>query len=284
MFNSGVKADFHCHTHASDNSFSIADVIDQAIEAGLTHLAITDHDTTMGIKEAVQIGQEKGLTIIPGIEISAKDPARKTRAHLLGLYIDPTHQAIEELCRPTINQRHEASKQMVAAVIELGYDLNWEMVSRYAQHGSAVYKQHIMHALMDKGYCKEIHGKLHDTLFSRSNQETGMALVRIEYPDAIDAIRAIRLAGGVAVLAHPGQLGNFDAVEEWTSAGLQGLEAFHPSHTVEQLNRTVELAHHHGLILTGGADYHGLYGSAKYPLGCVTVGEEELNKLLECKG
>jgi predicted metal-dependent phosphoesterase TrpH len=161
----------------------------------------------------------------------------------------------------------------------MGYNISWELVCSYAMQGTTVYKQHIMHALMDLGYCDEINGDLHAKLFSRSANEAGKALVPLSYPDAAEAIRAIRMAGGVAVLAHPGQLGNFEAIEEWASLGLQGVEAYHPAHSSEDTRKALQLAEKYQLIVTGGADYHGIYGSANDPLGSVTVGEQAIREL-----
>jgi predicted metal-dependent phosphoesterase TrpH len=279
MPNREIKADLHCHTASSDNSFSIEEVVKQAKAAGLTHLAITDHDTTAGIQAALRYGKQNDIQIIPGIEISASDPKRDRRAHILGLYIDPHHPALGDVCKATLLARHEASKQMVSIVADMGYNISWELVSSYAKLGTAVYKQHIMHALMDLGYCNEINGELHKKLFSRSTKEAGKALIPLTYPNAEDAIRAIRLAGGVAVLAHPGQLGNFAAIEEWTRFGLQGLEAYHPSHSSEDTRQTLQLAEKFKLVVTGGADYHGFYGSADDPLGSVAVGEQAIAAL-----
>ncbi len=282
MLSSPIKADLHCHTNASDNSFSIHDVVVQAKNAQLSHLAITDHDTTIGLEEAVQYGKQYDLHIIPGIEISAWDTLRNRRAHILGLYIDPNHPALEELCGATVKMRHEASRQMVTLAEQMGYDINWELVCGYAKNGSAVYKQHIMHALLDRGYCNEINGELYKKLFSRSANEAGRALIPLKYPDAAEAIRAIQLAGGAAVLAHPGQLNNFEAIEEWTDWGLRGVEAFHPSHSLEDTKRALQLADQYGLVVTGGSDYHGLYGDGKFPIGSVTVGKKEMSKLQDC--
>lgn len=274
-----LKADFHCHTASSDNSFTIQEVIRQAKAAKLTHLAITDHDTTAGIQEAITYGELYQLQIIPGIEISASDLKRDCRAHILGLYIDPHHPALDDVCKATLRSRHEASRQMVAIVASMGYKISWELVSQYAKRGTAVYKQHIMHALMDLGYCNEINGELHKKLFSRSAKEAGAALIPLNYPKAEDAIRAIRLAGGVAILAHPGLLDNYEAIEEWVSCGLQGIEAFHPSHSSADTTRALQLAARFNLVVTGGADYHGFYGNQDYPLGSVSVNEPLIKEL-----
>lgn len=158
--------DLHCHTNISDNSLTIEDVISKAKESGITHLGITDHDTTVGLRETQRIGQRVGVEIIPGIEISAYDFKHNTRAHILGYYLEPEHPAIEQLCGPLREARHNASFKMVEKLIEAGYSISWEQVQKYAG-ATGVYKQHIMHALIDQGYCNKIYSPLYTELFSR---------------------------------------------------------------------------------------------------------------------
>jgi predicted metal-dependent phosphoesterase TrpH len=169
---------------------------------------------------------------------------------------------------------------MVDKLIEAGYRITWDEVQQYAQGGSAVFKQHIMHALMDQGYCMEILGPLHKKLFSRGDEgtEPGIAYIPMQYVDAKAAIRAVREAGGVPVLAHPGQLHNFEAIPEWVVEGLEGIEAVHPSHSAADEERAQAYAAEYDLVLTGGSDFHGMYGSGgrhgspAYPLGSVDAG------------
>jgi len=278
-------ADLHCHTWISDNTHSVEEVVKMARNAGVTHLAITDHDTTKGLDEAVGWGRKYGVDIIPGIEISAFDRVRARRAHILGYEVEPGHPALERLCNPVLEQRRQASKEMVERINREGYAVTWEQVCRYAQNGTTVYKQHIMHALMDAGYCSEIYGELEQRLFSRGGggRPPGVAFVPMEYADAADAIRAVLAAGGVPVLAHPGQLGNFDAVEEWAALGLQGIEAYHPSHSKEDVARCLTLAERFDLVVTGGSDFHGGYGDGKHALGSVNAGHESVVRLREKK-
>ncbi|RCW51731.1 PHP domain-containing protein [Paenibacillus prosopidis] len=280
------KVDLHCHTKASDNTMSVREVIAAAEAAGISHLAITDHDTTIGLEEAFTLGQSHGIEVIQGIEISAYDYVRNRRAHILGYYIKPNHPAIAEVCDPIVKQRHEASRQMVMRLNEAGYEITWDQVQAYAAGGSAVYKQHIMHALMDRGYCSEILGDLHKQLFSRSGEggEPGIAYIPLQYADAVSAIAAIRKAGGIPVLAHPGQLDNYDAIADWTLAGLEGIEVFHPSHNrAAEEQKAKEYASKYNLIMTGGSDFHGGYGNADYPLGSMDAGMINLHALIERK-
>lgn len=171
------------------------------------------HDTTKGLQEAIGLGSSYEVHIVPGIEISAYDKERGSRAHILGLYIEPGHPALASLCDPIVSRRHELSKRMVAKLQAAGYDISWAQVQRYAEGGTGVYKQHIMHALLDAGYTDAIYGPVYKRIFARpeNGRTAGAAYLPMEYVDAVDAIRAVLEAGGVPVLAHPGQFRNFDA-------------------------------------------------------------------------
>ncbi|MGM7719248.1 PHP domain-containing protein [Metabacillus sp. Hm71] len=276
--------DLHCHTNISDNSYSFEEVIRLAKLNGVKHLAITDHDTTKGLFQAMEIGESLGVEIIPGIEISAYDYERNRRAHILGLYITPGHASIDELCSPLVAKRHEASWQMVSRIQEAGYDITWEEVLEFCKEGTGVYKQHIMHALLKKGYTDRIYGDLYNKLFKRgdSPNDRGLAFISIEYIDVMDAIRVIREAGGLPILAHPGQFDNFSAVEDWVQAGLEGIEVLHPLHDKEAEKKARALAEKWDLIQTGGSDFHGFYGeSSAVSIGAKSIGLEHFTKLLE---
>lgn len=276
--------DLHVHTKISDNSLSTEEVIKLAKQKGLTHLAVTDHDTTKGLQEAVILGQEIGVGIVPGIEISACDYQRNKRAHILGLYIELGHPALERLCQPLIQSRNQASFDMVRKVIAAGYDISWEAVQKFAG-GMGVYKQHIMHALLENGYCESIYDDLYKKLFQRgSTPETqGIAYIQMEYVDARTAILAVQEAGGIAVLAHPGQLENFDGIDDWVKIGLAGIEVFHPSHNEEDRQRALGYAQKHSLIITGGSDFHGFYAEKPVELGCPELDEKCISELLSRK-
>ena len=273
--------DLHIHTKISDSSLSASEVIRMARNKGITHLAITDHDTTKGLQEAINIGNEIGVKIVPGIEISAHDYRRNKRAHILGLFIEPGHPSLDLLCTPLVQRRNQVSAEMVRRIIAAGYDISWEDVQKH-QGGTGVYKQHIMHALMDKGYCESIYCELYNKLFHRgsSTEQPGIAYIQLEYIDAQAAIQAVREAGGIAVLAHPGQFNNFDAIDEWVELGLEGIEVFHPSHNEDDRQKSLHYAQKHQLLTTGGSDFHGFYGEKPIELGCLELGEECIAALL----
>lgn len=267
--------DLHVHTKISDGSLTAVEVIKLAKEKGISCLCITDHDTTKGLKDAVDIGQEFGVKIIPGIEISAYDYKKNKRAHILGLFIDPDNDSLRMLCEPLAQMRHRTSIEMVEKIIKAGYGISLEEAESFSEGGTGVYKQHIMHALLVKGYCESIYGSLYKQLFKRGNgSDSGIAFIPMQYVDVLDAIKAVKDAGGLAVIAHPGQLGNYDSIGEWVEAGLEGIEAYHPGHNDEDIARSLKFAKEYNLAITGGSDFHGFYGETPVELGCQELADE----------
>lgn len=280
-----MKAELHCHTRISDGSFHFNEILQLARAEGVTHLAITNHDTTCELHQMIHIGQDLGIEIIPGIEISGYDFKRGRRVHLLGYYIEPGSEAIETFCSPLLKKRHEGCHTAVERLIEAGYSITWDKVLKYAEGGTGVYKQHIMHALIDHGYTTTIYGDLYKKLFSRgqNGEQPGIAYIPTEYVDMCEAVRVILQAGGVPVLAHPGQYRNFEAVEELVEAGLQGIEVWHPLHSQEDERRAIEYAQQLGLVMTGGSDFHGYYGEKELTLGSKSPGLDVVKELKERK-
>ncbi|WP_375105037.1 PHP domain-containing protein [Paenibacillus sp. RS8] len=264
-----MKIELHCHTKMSDGSLHFTELLELAVQEQIGHLAVTNHDTTQGLAEMDEMCRERGIEFIPGIEISGYDTQRQRRIHILGYFIEEDHEAINALCSPLLLRRHEGCCLATKRLIEAGYNIRWEDVLSYAEGGTGVYKQHIMHALIDQGYTDRIYGDLYKKLFSRGQrgEQPGIAYIPIEYVDAKDAVRTIILAGGVPVLAHPGQFQSFEAVDELVEVGLQGIEVWHPLHREEDELRARELALKYNLIMTGGSDFHGFYGESPITLG-----------------
>lgn len=275
--------DLHVHTRISDNCMTAGEILALAKARGITHLAVTDHDTMAGIVDTQAIGRKNGIEVIPGIEISAFDFLHHKRVHILGYYPDPDHPALREICLTLTGRRMVASYLMVQRLIDASYKISWEEVMKYARGGTGVYKQHIMHALLDRGYCDRIYSELYYQLFRRGENDdsSGTAFVPMEYIDVFQAISAVKAAGGVAILAHPGQYDNYDAIAEWAFHGLDGIEVYHPAHNGGDIQRLLEIARCHSLLITGGSDYHGFYAEKEAPLGCPELDEScliELNK------
>jgi len=270
----------HVHTRISDGSLTIEDTLRLAKSRGITHISITDHDTMQGINQAVSEGEKMGIKVIPGIEISAYDFRLDKRVHILGYYIKPGVD-LDRICNELAASRTQASCAMVQLLMDAGYDITWEEITAYADGGTGVYKQHIMHALMDKGYCDGIYSELYYRLFKRGKDRNtrGVAFVPMDYVDVKHAIGAVRSAGGVPVLAHPGQLDVYEAINYMVDYGLAGIEAYHPSHNLNDIAKSRFYADKYDLFITGGSDFHGIYGELDAPLGCPQIHAECVDQI-----
>jgi predicted metal-dependent phosphoesterase TrpH len=261
-----MKADLHLHSTWSDGSMSAARLIRFAKVLGLDAVSITDHDTMAGQEEALEEGKKQGLVIIPGVEISAFNPETGRKAHILGLRVQDM-SGLTLSCRPWIRARHEKNMESLDLIIKAGYPLCREDILEYASLDGTVYRQHIMHALADRGYTSAIYGPLYTRLFGPG----GLAVVTARYMSAEDAIRLIRDCGGLAVLAHPFQydtMGFLPALVEW---GLSGIEYKHPTQSPERQEAVQDAARRYGLFLSGGSDFHGLYSEHPIPPGAMDL-------------
>ncbi|MGL4373071.1 MAG: PHP domain-containing protein [Turicibacter sp.] len=256
-----MKVDLHVHTNISDSSLSTEETIKLAKERGLTHIAMTNHDTVNGLQEAIELGKKYGIIVIPGIEISAYDFKRQTKAHILGYNFDLNAPHIKKLVQVTNELRDANTKAQLQILIEAGYNLSYEDVLEKAQHSTAFYKQHLVDVLTSKGYDR----KDLKPLFAKG----GICDRGISYVDAFKAVEAIKLDGGIAVMAHPGQSKTFELIEDLALRGLDGIEKYHPDHTEADHQLIDALLVKHKLISTTGSDFHAAYGRNR-PFGTLT--------------
>jgi hypothetical protein len=170
-------------------------------------------------------------------------------------------------------------------VIE-NYPITLENIIKYAAGSKAIYKCHIMHALMDYGYTTELYGDVYDSLFS-ANDGLCAEIVRKEieeYPEVKFVSQLIRSAGGISVLAHPRVYDNLDLLEELAENGyIDGVEIWHRSNQEGDEERMLEIAKKYNLIVTGGSDFHGFYNHYPIPIGHYTTPVESLNRILKKK-
>lgn len=255
------RAELHVHTQLSDGTDTAEQVVALAQAAELTHLVITDHDTTARTEERVALIKQAGMASVTGIEISAYDFFRQKKVHILGYdYQDNSH--IEPLCQPLLMRRHYNALTIIDILQGLGYDISLEKVAALTRKG-CVYKQHILNYLVTTGQTDQLFGDAYRQHFSGG----GACHLDIVYVDAAAAVAAIKADGGYAVLAHPGQQQNYRVVPELVAAGLDGIECHHPAHTPEVEERIRRLAARYGLFTTGGSDYHGGYDRRRPALG-----------------
>lgn len=253
-------ADLHVHSSVSDCSMSAEAVLQEAKKAGVTHLAFTDHDTTKEAAEHAALARNYGIQAITGVEMSAYDYERKRKVHILGYGYKSTEH-IEQIGQETLKKRNSNCLKQIGILNTLGYQVPVEEVERFSN--TSIYKQHILDYLVRTEQSEELFGKIYQEIFKNA----GPCDFDIEYPDALDAVRAIKKDGGFAVLAHPGQLGNFPLIPALVESGLDGIEYNHPSHSEEDQRKVKEAAETYGLFLTGGSDFHGRYEKTVSRLG-----------------
>jgi predicted metal-dependent phosphoesterase TrpH len=277
-----VRIDLHAHSNASDGTDAPAAVVRRAALAGLDVLALTDHDTQAGIP-AARAALPAGLTLVPGMELSCDLNGRSV--HLLAYLYDPADGPLAEVTARVRDDRTYRAKAMVAKLRALGAGVTWEQVTALAGDG-VVGRPHLARALVASGAV----ATTADAFTADWIADGGRAFVDRYAPELAHAVRLVRAAGGVPVLAHPRSPGYEipdEVIEELAGGGLGGIEVFHFDHDRAQRIRLAQLATTLGLIITGGSDDHGGYtpsehraGTGKHGLGSETTPADEYERLL----
>jgi predicted metal-dependent phosphoesterase TrpH len=244
----GPFVDLHSHSTASDGSRSPTDVVTAAKAAGLSAIALTDHDTMAGIAEAIVAGQAAAVRVVPGVELSATDDDREV--HLLGLHIHRAN-ALDDALRTFRDRRHARAEQIVAKLNELGVSITFDDVLARAGD-AAIGRPHLARVLIAGGWARDSR-----EAFDRYLGAGRPAYVPKHRLSVGDAIALVHAGGGLAILAHPGGDGRRDTVERYVALGLDGLEVRHPGHSAEDINRLGALASFFKLVQSGGSDWHG---------------------------
>ena len=270
------RIDLHTHSTASDGLHTPAELVRLAHEAGLDLIGLVDHDTTEGLAEAQAAGARLGVTVIPGVEINT-DLRGGGEAHVLGYYIsadDPTLAATLGALRDARERRGE---RMANRLRDAGFAITWERVRELA--GGAVGRPHVARALIEAGYATDV-----SDAFARYLSKGQVGFVPRYKLSPEDAIRIIRAARGVPVLAHPSYVPNLEeqVLPELVEAGLEGLECYYGQYDGAAEARLLALAERFGLIATGGSDYHGP-NMHPTPLGGHFVPPEVATRLWEAR-
>ena len=244
--------DLHLHTLASDGRLSPTELVNLIASKGVTIAAISDHDTTDGIAEAVQAAAaHPNLEIIPAIELSTDIPGDEI--HMLGYFLQYEDEEFQAILRRFREGRLERGRMMVEKLAALGKPVDWERVQAIAGDGS-VGRPHIALAMVEAGYFKEPKEAFYDYL-----GRNGLAYAEREKMTPEEGVEMLARVGGTAVLAHPANLEDLDTkVAQLKEAGLVGMEVHYAMYTEETIQRLLEVANRHGLIPCGGSDYHGL--------------------------
>lgn len=246
--------DLHTHSCVSDGTEMPAEVVAAAARAGIGVVALTDHDTTAGWAEAAAAASGTGVTVVLGTEVSAR--TRGISVHLLSYLQDPTHPALATQIDRIRTARVTRARTMVDLLAE-DFDLTWDDVVAQTQSDTTVGRPHIADALVVAGVVADRSAAFATLLVPRSKY-----FVPHYAPDVLDAVAAVRAAGGVPVFAHPGaedrgKVVSDATIEAMAEAGLMGLEVYHRDNPPAQVARLTALAARLGLLITGSSDYHG---------------------------
>jgi predicted metal-dependent phosphoesterase TrpH len=249
-----VRIDLHVHSTASDGTSPPSAVLAEAAQAGLDVVALTDHDTTAGWPEAAAAVPRTGVTLVPGAEISTQ--ASGISIHLLAYLQDPGEPALAAEMDRTRTDRLGRARRMVE-LIARDHPLTWDEVAAQVEPGATVGRPHIADAMVAAGLVRDRDEAFATVLHSRSPY-----YVRYHAPDVVDAVRLVRGAGGVPVMAHPlaarrGRTVADEVIAEMAAAGLAGLEVAHRDHEPAEREHLRGLARELGLLTTGSSDYHG---------------------------
>src|SRR2546426_4125241 len=239
------NCDLHTHTLHSDGALAPAALVDLAASRGVSALAVTDHDTLDGLPAARRRGGERGLEVIPGIELSVQEEGRDV--HLLGYFVS-RGEVLDEALREIRSQRLRRADRMLERLAELGMLLEVEDVRARAR-GGVVGRPHVAEALVERGFATSL-----EDAFDRFLGTGRPACVPKQTVALVEGVRLLRLAGAVPVMAHPGSSGCDDLLPSLRRAGVLGLEVWHPTHSAEEVRRYLRAAHRHGLLPTGGSD------------------------------
>ncbi len=266
-------ADLHSHSTWSDGRDTPAQLAGKAVAAGLSVLALSDHDTLQGIPEFEEACAQEAVFAVPAVELSAR--RGEEDAHVLGLFVDPDHEGFQEHLSGFRRERIRRGEGMAARLADLGYPVDLEAIRRVVGSGSFG-RPHIARALVEARFVAD-----EDEAFARFLKRGGPAWLPKPKWTMLDAISAIRAAGGLAILAHPFWHDDPDAViREAYEAGLDGIEVSHSDHVDADETRFRGLARNLNLLATAGSDHHGAPGGQR-PLGCRRLQEEEWTALAE---
>jgi predicted metal-dependent phosphoesterase TrpH len=242
--------DFHSHTTVSDGRLSPRELVQLAAKNGVKHLSVTDHDTTNGLHEATDEASKLGVDIIPGIEISCDIPGAEV--HLLGFYLDYENEAFQAKIAQFREGRVGRAQEMVRKLGELGAPITWERVKEIAGDAS-VGRPHVAQALLEAGHIQTI-----PEAFDRWIGRNGPAYAEREKLSIPDAIELIHSVGGIASIAHPLYTeGLWDMVDDLARAGLDAVECYYTGYGPSERDPLLAFVRKHGLIASGGSDYHG---------------------------
>jgi predicted metal-dependent phosphoesterase TrpH len=252
---SPAYVDLHIHSTASDGSLSPLEIIKIAKKAGLRAIAITDHDTLEGSAEAIGYQPSHDIEVLSGLEVSTVFDAGTM--HILGYLVDLQDASLRQALEIVQESRANRNLKIIQKLQELGLDIGHDEVMQVAG-GGQVGRPHIAQVLVDKRIVRNV-----EEAFVRFLRKGSPAYEDRYRFQSAEAIQTILTAGGAPVLAHPASLGHLSdseldkVVDDLRRLGLKGVETYYPGHGRARTVQYERLAKRHGLVATGGTDFHG---------------------------
>jgi len=266
-------ADLHLHTSFSDSTFTPEEVVQRAVAAELSTIAVTDHDSVAGVLPAREAARATALTVEAAVEISSLHGDRK--AHVLGLFIDTEHPRLLGELNTLQKKRSERALAILRNLREQGVGIEGEeILARFG--GATIGRPHIAEMLCNKGYAPTI-----DAAYVRFIGDKAPAYVPNLRVPAERAIALIHAAGGVAVLAHPGRDFSDECIAELAEQGLDALEAWYPGYNQATTSHILRQCQTHNLAVSGGSDCHGLRSCEEGLIGTVRISPDLVQRLKE---
>lgn len=276
-----MLVDLHSHSSVSDGTEPPAELVAGAAQAGLDVLAVTDHDTTQGLTEALDAGPRLGVRVVPGIEVSTV--WRGADVHLLAYWPDTDDEALQQMLAVVRRGRAARIPAILARLAAHGIDITEDEVARAAGDAASVGRPHVADALVAAGVVAS-----RDEAFATLIGEGMPGHVRKPAPPLPRAISVVRGAGGVPVLAHPWGRASREQLDEAALAelaehGLVGIEVDHLDHDHDVRSRLRSIAASLDLVVTGGSDFHG-EGKAGVALGINRTAPDAFERLVDERG
>lgn len=261
--------DLHTHSCFSDGTSSPEEVVHAALKNGVQIFALTDHDTMDGTARARILATERKLKFVYGVEIST---CEHDHLHFTGYNIDINDSSFQTFLKENREKRSGRIRQVIQQLQQAGIEITEEDV--FARASNTISRAHVADTLRVKGYAPT-----RQAAFRKYLVEGMPGYVPPIGVNAVEAIRRIKKAGGVAVIAHPGIVTGHWNFPAWKEAGLDGIEVFYPAHTFSIRQELLHLADKYGLFATAGSDYHGPKGGRSSTPG-MQIPQNHYNKLL----
>jgi len=267
--------DLHTHTSYSDGTDTPSQLINKALAAGISVIGLTDHDSISGWQEASN-ALRAGISLVPGAEISCQTPDGIS-VHILGLLFDSNNSELMNTLEKTRENRHGRMEKIIARINEAGINITMNDVLEQLSDGATLGRPHLADALVKKGIVAS-----RDEAFTQMLHNNSKYYVSHYSPTPEAAIKLIKDAGGVSVIAHPmashrGRTISLDTFGSIIQAGLDGIEVDHRDHSPDEKLQLIKLANDSNLVMTGASDYHG--NGKLNTLGEYTTSLEQWEKL-----